>query len=83
MACCILHNYLREKYPQATIQAADHEDPDTHDIVPGAWRQNQGLENLQNLAGNTSSKAGKAQREYLRVYCNSDVGRVDWQDDMI
>lgn len=81
MACCILHNFLRQKYPND--ENADHEHPVTHAVVPGAWRQEQGLTNLQILQGNTSTKAGKSQREYLREYFMSDVGSVPWQESMI
>ena len=83
MTCCILHNFLRTMYPQADHNVADHENPVNHDVIPGAWRQEQGLTNLQILQGNTSTRAGKSQRDYLTAYVNSDVGRVPWQDDMI
>jgi hypothetical protein len=83
MACCILHNLMRIRYPRQQNQQVDREDPETHEILPGAWREDNALIGLQPAPGNTGNKAGKAIRHYLRQYYNSAVGSVPWQDRMI
>ena len=83
MACCILHNLLRSRYPRLNVSLVDTENPDTHNVTPGAWRREPALANLEVVRGNTATNAGKAARDYLRAYFNSDAGRVEWQDRMI
>jgi hypothetical protein len=61
----------------------DIEDPQSHKVIPGSWRNEETLCDLPTLSGNTSLKEAKVQRNYLRDYYNSDVGRVPWQDNMI
>ena len=61
----------------------DTEDPHNDQVIPGAWRENFNLADLEAMRGNNATKAAKAQREYLKLYYNSDVGRVDWQDRMV
>ena len=39
LACCALHNFLRVKAGTTYVNpVADHEDPETHEVIPGAWR---------------------------------------------
>ena len=83
MACCVLHNLLRINYPSAQNQVVDQEDPETHQIVPGAWRDQRTLTALEVLKGNNTTTPAKAQRDYLCSYYNSDVGKVPWQDNMV
>jgi hypothetical protein len=52
-------------------------------MIPGLWRDEQTLTGLEILHGNNSTKLAKQQREYLKCYYNSPVGRVAWQDKMI
>ena len=82
-ACCVLHNLMRIRYPTHQNQLLDREDPNTHQVTPGAWREDEDLTALEALHGNTSTKAAKTQRNYLRQYYNSPVGSVPWQNDMI
>jgi hypothetical protein len=82
-AACILHNLLLNTYPQCASQIADLEDPITHEFVDGSWRDDNDLLGLQPLAGNTSHKQAKINRNYLCKYYNSPVGRVPWQDKMV
>ena len=42
-ACCILHNVLIDMDPRAVQGLVDVEDPTTHDLRPGQWRQELGL----------------------------------------
>ena len=82
-ACCILHNVLIDMDPRALQGLIDVEDPTTHDVRPGAWRQEMGLLPLHVTGGHTSHTDGKVVREYLTKYYNSNAGSVPWQDAMI
>ena len=82
LACVCLHNLLRMRYPRNNADL-DQED-DNHNIINGAWRNDEELANIaRNAPGNRASKAAKIQRAYLTQYYSSPVGAVPWQDDMI
>lgn len=85
LAACTLHNLLADKNLVRMHQAADREDPATHEVQPGEWRQ-QGQENLLHgiprQPGNTGTAVGKRVREYLTEYYNG-VGAVPWQNRMV
>lgn len=81
-ACCVLHNILRTKYPTMNNRLVDSENPVTHCVLPGAWRDEAALTAIQSLRGNNASKRAKAQREYLKKFYNGP-GSVPWQDKMI
>ena len=82
-AACVMHNLLISRYPtQATVDV-DREDPTTHNIIPGAWRDDNTLVGLDKIGGNTSLKVAKIQRNYLCKYYSSEAGSVAWQDKMI
>ena len=85
MCCCVLHNLLRMRTPARAREATmiDREDPESHQVIPGEWRDHATMRALDALKGNNSTNKAKAQREYLKQYYNSDVGRVPWQDRMI
>ena len=84
MVCCILHNLMLTRYPNNLGGCGpDAEDQDTHQVIPGTWRDNEALLGLQAMGRNTMSTAGKHQRNYLMSYYNSPVGSVAWQQDMI
>ena len=85
LTACVLHNILRTRFPRAIINLEDREDPETHDIIPGAWRDDACLHmtGLEVLRGNTSMQAAKVVRDYQREYHSSEVGSVSWQDAMI
>ncbi len=81
LACCTLHNMIRQENPAEIQAAADREDA-THCFVPGFWRQ--GQDQLKPLAvekGNKSTKAALNQRNVLKEYFYSPVGSVPWHDD--
>ena len=79
MAACTLHNKMRNVAVEGDI-----EDPVTHDIHEGAWRNDPPLgEPLQAVPGNSSTYAAKDQRETLRDYFSSPEGAVSWQDDKV
>jgi hypothetical protein len=83
LACCALHNMLRVRYPSAMSRFMDTEDPVTHDVTSGIWRSQETMQSLHVMKGNNSTKAAKAQRDYICHYLNSAVGSVEWQDRMI
>ncbi len=83
LACCVLHNLMRIRYPSQQNAALDKEDED-HNIVPGAWRQQAELHDLEDERGsNIDTIKAKNQRKVLTQYYNSIVGSVPWQEDMI
>jgi hypothetical protein len=82
MACVCLHNLMRTHYPGLQIVALDHE-ADNHQLVPGAWRDEGVLQDVQAVRGPTrAAKEAKQQRVYLKHYMNN-IGAVPWQRDMI
>lgn len=83
IACCCLHNLLRNSKPNAVQGWVDEEDED-HNVVHGRWRQYGQLHDGEGeTAKNTSKKDAKAVREYLKEYYSSPDGAVEWQDRMI
>jgi hypothetical protein len=79
---CVLHNFLRIRFPAYTNHLLDREDAETHEIIPGAWRDDEAMQSIEAMHGNNNLRAAKAQREYLSSYVNS-IGAVSWQDRMI
>ena len=86
-ACCILHNFLRNKSSIYTIaETTDHEDPVTHEVYAGEWRKEApgtGLKNLDRQGSNNYTASAKQMRENLCYYYNSNAGSVPWQHKMI
>ena len=82
-ACVILHNLMRMRYPTLQNAAMDAENTNNQ-IIPGSWRATTSMHDVDNMRGpNRDSTAAKKQREYLKLYFNSTVGSVPWQDNMI
>ena len=82
--CLILHNMMRVRYPALQNQLLDRPEGRDRDFEPGAWRQDANmLDNNQVAAPNAATREGKAQRETLKGWCNSEVGCVAWQDAML
>lgn len=82
MACCVLHNLLRIRRPGCG--GADTEEPVTHEVIPGSWRNHAPLPSaLIPLGGNHGTAGAKLVRGYLKDYYNSPHGSLSWQDDMI
>uniref|UniRef100_UPI00358F14B8 uncharacterized protein n=1 Tax=Myxine glutinosa TaxID=7769 RepID=UPI00358F14B8 len=83
LACTTLHNLIRIRQPAALHHLVDEED-NSHNLVPGQWRQ--GMQLVDGVAGyqrNVGNAAGTAQRNYLKKYLNSEAGAVEWQENMI
>ena len=83
-ACSVLHNFLRLRNPTVDVATLDQEDPQhNHEIIPGSWRQDAQLPDMELLYCGNTSRAAKEQRNYLMEYVNSPVGSVPWQDDLL
>ena len=78
MACCVLHNFLRTKYPRSSNLLLDRESV-ALGMRPGTWRQDVRLEDLETIRGNNATKAGKAVRSYMTSYFLNE-GSVPWQE---
>ena len=83
LATVCLHNLMRIRYPGVQNALVDREGED-HQVVPGAWRDEQVLVEVDNVRGPTSeTRRGKRQRILLKHFVNSEAGAVPWQRDMI
>ena len=83
LGACVIQNMMRTRFPRSSTKYADREHPETHEIIPGSWRDHECVTGLEALHGNNSTQADKAVRDYQRQYYTSQVGRVPWQDEMI
>ena len=90
MACCSLHNFLRAQLGSRSVYtplgSLDTEDPQTHEVTTGEWRQGpqpQGLQPLERQGSNRHAQCAKELRDYLCDYFNSDDGSVSWQERMV
>ncbi len=72
-ACCCLHNLCRLWYPGNPPLDRDNAN---HEIIPGEWRDNADLTELQRLRGNVGTRAARRQRLYLKKYYSSEAGAV-------
>ena len=79
---CALHNMLREEIGTAP-GVADVEDPQTHHVTTGSWRDDPILAQARLPSGTNTTARAKALREYLVKYVNSQAGSVSWQDSML
>ena len=82
LAACAMHNMLRTKMPSYTNTLLDIESPETHEVIPGVWRNESTLQSIDALHGNTSLQCAKRQRNQLCEFVNG-VGAVPWQDRMV
>ena len=81
-ACTTLHNLIRTRQPRLQAREVDQED-DQGNIVPGAWRANVQLTEIDAATRGRPNYEGKKIRNYLMDYYNSDIGRVAWQDRIV
>lgn len=82
LACCCLHNILRDHTVGYLTGNVDEEDKD-HNLIPAPWRRNkQLLDGRGDGARNTASQQGKGVRDYLTTYFSAE-GAVEWQDRMV
>ena len=82
-ACVCLHNLMRIRYSALQNAQLDMEN-DQHDVMPGLWRENANMHEVNRVMGaNRDTIIAKRQREYLKLYFNIPAGSVPWQDRMI
>ena len=83
-AAVVLHNKLRDANPTIPQAELDHEGLNGQ-IIPGAWRTAGVMREVEAVAerGTRIGQKGKQQREYLKHYFLSKVGKVPWQEDSL
>ena len=65
MACLCLHNIMRIRYPTLQNLDLDRERND-HQVIPGAWRNEALLQEMQNMQGsNVATREAKQQGVYI------------------
>ncbi|XP_050697643.1 putative nuclease HARBI1 [Eriocheir sinensis] len=83
--CIILHNLMRIRYPVMQNRLVDVEQQDGQ-LVPGAWRLGKNLADTRpdRLPGNNRDfRQAKAQRNLIMEWCDTTVGSVPWQNNML
>ncbi len=78
--CCCLHNLCCNRYPGNPPFDRDN---GNHQVIPGEWRDNADLTELQRLRGNVGTRVARRQRLYLKKCYSSEEGSVPWQNDMV
>ena len=63
-------------------EVLDREDPNTHEVIPGEWREHGVLVNVIGNPRGTHLQEARDLREYLVHWVNGP-GRVPWQEDKI
>lgn len=84
LACCYLHNFLRQKNTQTFLQDSfDFEDTYSGQVRPGSWRNNnQQLVSLESCQQRNSTTTSKDIRNKYCEYFNN-IGAVQWQNHII
>lgn len=83
MACCVLHNMMRDVATKGIATEGDQEDPQTHELIDGDWRSDKAIGNVPTRRGHRTTNGAKEQRDHLRHYVTSPHGSVPWQERMI
>lgn len=88
LAICALHNFLitnKESMNRyAPVGTFDREDENTHAVINGTWRQEDGMpiENLlplQRGVNQNYSTEARVVREELKEYFTTPIGEIHWQ----
>lgn len=82
LAACCLHNMLIDEQPAYVSTMMDQENKD-HQVVGGHWRADPRLENMEKTQARNCSLNAKRQRQFLKIYFNSEFGSVPWQERMV
>ena len=83
MAAMCLHNLMRMRYPTLQNATLDRENEDHH-IIPGAWREEGSLTDMEEVVGgNRETRQARQQRMLMKHYFSSSVGSVPWQMDRV
>lgn len=88
LACCYLHNFLMKKKSSSQLYSPngfmDAENPETHRIVPGAWREDTAYANffpLDHVRRRASGSAIEVREEFAEYFV-TDIGMVPWQEEI-
>ena len=74
---------MRLRYPGIQNALLDQED-DQHVVIPGAWRDEVNMADVEDVrGGNRATIAAKKQRQYLKLFYNSALGALPWQQRML
>ena len=82
IACCCLHNLLRDAKAPLPRGLLDEEDAE-HNLVAGTYRNEQLVPGQTIAARHSGTHDAKALRDYLKDYYSSPAGAVAWQDTML
>lgn len=85
LAACALHNCLITRCDTTYMYAGllDTENPETHQVIDGAWRPHEQLQSVNLSKSKNPCISAKLKREHLTNYFLSDVGAVGWQSQMV
>lgn len=78
LACCYLHNYLRQKKTYAFFELVDKQSTISGEITEGIWRKNVTLNDLECTNSKNSTNKSKEIRNAFKEYFNNE-GAVPWQ----
>ena len=81
LACCILHNLLREHERVHFNRLVDSDDAE-YNVIPGDWRGDDVMMPLDPLPNPRATVAPKNIRDYLSEFYSSR-GAVPWQDRVV
>ena len=70
LVACMLHNYLLDESVRHR-NVEDTEDPVTHNVIPGAWRNDPTLKQVALPSGTNARLRAIAHRDYLVSYFSS------------
>lgn len=84
VACLLLHNLMRTRFPTLQNQQLDQPENASADFTPGAWRANFNMVDTVRVTGpNRATRQAKRQRNLLKHWVNSPAGAVSWQLNML
>ena len=73
---------LRDRNPVQFLRQIDREDPDSHEVIPGEWREGEEIVGRDPMRNPRAMVAPKNIRNYL-VECYNTRGAVEWQDRIL
>ena len=73
---------LRDRNPIQFLRQFDREDPETHEVIPGEWRDGEEMVGLDPQRNPRAMVGPKNIRNYLAEYY-STRGAVEWQDRIV
>ena len=79
LACCTLHNLLRDQNPVQFLHQVDCEDPDSHVVIPGEWHKGKELIPFESIWNPRATAGPKNLKLADGVPYYSTRGAVEWQ----